>query len=196
MTDLFSSPVLRVEQPRVPPGVRARYKVYDGRGTLLAKVAEQDVPKLRQAFRSVLGDGGRRRTVYVENAQGAPLLALERDGTRATWVSTPHGGLIGSLRVGRFQHRFNLLDAAERPVGKLDGNRLARRFRVLDGHGAHVAQLDKKWKGLATEMLTTADRYTVEIFQPLYDPLRVLVAAAPIAIDLMLYESKDWPIGG
>ncbi|MFB4317312.1 phospholipid scramblase-related protein [Actinomadura sp. 21ATH] len=195
MTDLFSSPVLRVEQPRVAPGARARYTVYDGRGTLLAKVAEHDVSTIRQAFRSVLGDGGGRRTVYVEDAQGAPLLALERDGIRGTRVSTPHGGLIGSLRMDRFQHRYVLLDAAERPAGRLEGNRLARRFRVLDFHGDHVAQLDKKWKGLATEMLTTADRYAVEIFRPLHDPLRVLVAAAPIAIDLMLYESKDWPIG-
>jgi uncharacterized protein YxjI len=62
-------------------------------------------------------------------------------------------------------------------------------------NGTHLAQLDKKWKGPATELLTTADRYSLEIFYSLPDPLRILVVAAPLAIDLMLYEGKDWPIG-
>ncbi|MFI0355977.1 phospholipid scramblase-related protein [Actinomadura sp. 9N407] len=198
MTDLFSSPVLRVEQPRRAPSARSQYKVYDGAGTLLASAAEQGVPMRRQAYRTFFGEGDDRRAVYVESGQGVPLLVLEKPkaarGAAGTWVSTPDGRLVGSVRMDRYRYQYVLLDAADRPAGRLEGNRLARKFRVLDGHGHHVAQVDKKWKGAATEVLTTADKYSVEIFRPLADPLRVLVAAAPIAIDLMLYEGKDFPV--
>ncbi|MBG6093413.1 phospholipid scramblase-related protein [Actinomadura viridis] len=198
MTDLFTSPVLRVEQPRRVPAARSRYKVFDGQGTLLAEADERDVPLRRQASRALFGEGDDRRTVHVEDGRGHPLLILEKPKSArfpvGTWVSTPDGALIGSIRMDTHRFRYVLLDMAERPVGRLEGNRSARKFKVLDGHGAHVAQVDKKWKGAATELLTTADRYGVEIFQPLPDPLRVLVVAAPLAIDLMLYEGKDWPL--
>ena len=198
MTDLFSSPVLRVEQPRRIPSAKSRYKIYDGHKNLVATASEGHVPIGRQAFRAFMGEGQDERTVRVDSAQGQPLLILAKAKTQGlkdhTGVSGPDGTPIGSIRTDRYRWTYQILDAYERQLGRLDGNRLARKFRVLDWNGAHVAQLDKKWKGAATELLTTADRYSLEIYQPLPDPLRILVAAAPIAIDLMLYEGKDWSI--
>ncbi|GAA2616932.1 phospholipid scramblase-related protein [Actinomadura fulvescens] len=195
MSDLFNSPVLKVEQPRRIPSAKSQYTISDGAGIPLATAAERSVPLRRQATRALFGDGDDRRVVQVEHARGgAPLLVVERPkSTLGSWVSAPDGTLVGSIRSDRFKWRYVLLDAAERPVGRLEGNKLARKFKVLDGAGAHVAQVDKKWKGAATEVLTTADRYAVEFFHPLPDPLRVLVVAAPIALDLMLYEGKDLP---
>jgi hypothetical protein len=191
MSDLFQAQVLRVEQPRRLPAAKSQYKVFDGHGTLLATASERAVPLRRQATRALFGNGADHRVVHVERPDGAPLLVLERRPSAGTWVSGPYGEPIGSLQVDRHLYRYRLLDAAERPVGRLEGNRLARKFQVF-GQEAHVAQVDKKWTGVATEVLTTADRYAVEIFQPLPDPLRVLVVAAPIALDLMLYEGKDF----
>ncbi|SNT61622.1 Scramblase [Actinomadura meyerae] len=193
MIDLFTSPVLRIDQPRRAPAARSRYKISDGGGRLLAAAEERDVSLLRQAVRTALGGSDGRRIVHVEDAGGAPLLIVDKENRRRTRVNTRDGVHIGSLQ-NRERYDYVLLDAAERPVGHLAGNRVGRKFQVLDAHGGHVAQLDKKWKGAATEMLTTADRYSLEIFRPLADPLRVLVVAAPLAIDLMLYETKDWPL--
>jgi uncharacterized protein YxjI len=194
MHDLFNAPVLRVEQPRRVPSAKSTYKVFDGQGTLLARASERDVSLGRQALRAVTGDGEGRRVVQVEDSAGRPLVTLDKEpGWTSTRVYHPNGGLIGSIGHTGKVARLDLLDMAGRSVGVLDGNRLYRRFRVLDVHGTHVGQLDKKWKGLATEVLTTADRYSLEIYRPLPDPLRVLVAVAPMAIDLMHYESKDLP---
>src|SRR5690606_5844158 len=96
-------------------------------------------------------------------------------------VSTPDGAPIGSLTTTKKTYEYSLNDAYGRPVGRLNGNRIGRKFAVLDAHGAHVAQIDKKWKGLATEVLLSADKYSVQIFQPLYGPLRMLVPASVIA---------------
>ncbi|WP_433466764.1 phospholipid scramblase-related protein [Spirillospora sp. CA-128828] len=194
MTDLFNSSVLRVDQPRGAPAARSRYRVYDGQGTLLATAEERDVSVLRQTVRTAFGGSDAGRTVHVENAQGVPLLVVEKQNARSTRVCTPEGGQIGALQNKKL-YEYTLLDASGGLVGRLDGNRLGRKFAALDAYGNHVAQVEKRWKGVATEILTTADRYSVEIYQPLADPLRVLVVAAPLAIDLMLYEGKDWPIG-
>ncbi|MFI0481661.1 phospholipid scramblase-related protein [Actinomadura sp. 9N215] len=168
--------------------------MFDAGGTLLAKAEERFVSLKRQAWRAVLFDGSDQRTVLVENTQGTPVLVIERPKTtRATWVSTPDGALHGSIRQDGYQWRYVLLDASEQPVGRLEGNKTARKFKVLDNAGAHVAQVDKKWKGAATELLTTADRYAVTFFSTVPDPLRILVVAAPIGLDLMLYEGKDVP---
>ncbi|MEU5885032.1 phospholipid scramblase-related protein [Spirillospora sp. NPDC047279] len=191
MSDLFNSPVLKIDQPRGVPSAKSKYTVKDGQGTLLAQASEHDVGVARQAVRTVFGGGG-RRSVLVENAHGVPVLAIETRSSRDTLISAPGGALYGSIQIDDYDWRYKLLDAAERFVGRLDGNRVARKFKVLDAAGHHVAQVDKKWKGAMTEILTSADRYRVEFHHPLPDPLRVLVVAAPIALDLMLYEDKDW----
>lgn len=198
MSDLFGSPVLRVDQPRGVPGAQSRYRVLDGHGTLLATAGERDVSRLRRAGRTVGGGGGGGRTVHVESAQGVPLISVTAGvSASGAHVHTADGALIGALRKAgeKAGYQYTLLDSAARPVGQLNGSRHGYKFPVIDGYGTHVAQVDKKLKGVATELLTTADKYSVEIFQPLHDPLRVLVVATPIAIDLMLYEGKDWPVG-
>lgn len=197
MTDLFSSPVLRVDQPRRAPAARSRYKVTDGNGTVVAIAEERDISLLRQTVRAALGGSDGRRVVHVESGQGVPLMVVDKLGGhgKGARVWTSDGAPIGSFHATTTPMTYSIHDGMERSVGQLSGNRLGRKFAVLDAYGAHVAQVDKKWKGLATEVLTTADRYSVEVYQPLYEPLRTLVPAAPLAIDLMLYETKDWTLG-
>ncbi|WP_433333054.1 phospholipid scramblase-related protein [Spirillospora sp. CA-294931] len=197
MDALFGTQVLRIEQPRRMPAAQSRYTISDGNGTLLAKASEQDVRLTRQATRALLGQGDDRRVVHLENAHGVPLLVLEKPKIThrpyGTWVSGPNGAPIGSVQPTQKSFVYSLRNAADAEVGRLDGNRLGRKFEMRDAYGTHVAQIDKRWKGAATELLTTADRYSVEIFRPLPDPLHILAVAAPLAIDLMLYEGKDWP---
>ncbi|MFV2179404.1 phospholipid scramblase-related protein [Actinomadura sp. LOL_016] len=104
------------------------------------------------------------------------------------------GPVVGTIGATDNVHRFTILAMAERPLGHMDANRLLRKFDVHDAAGNRVARLDEKWKGLATELVTTADRYMLEIFSTLPDPLRTLVVMTPLAIDLMLYEGKDRPV--
>jgi uncharacterized protein YxjI len=81
-------------------------------------------------------------------------------------------------------------------VGTLEATKVGRTDRVRDAAGTQVAQIDKKWTGVLKEMLTTVDRYRVEIHHPLYDPLRVLVAVSAVALDMIFFEQKDWPVPG
>ncbi|MFD0902797.1 phospholipid scramblase-related protein [Actinomadura sediminis] len=192
MYQLFNSPVLTVDQPRRAPSARSEYKVFDGRGTLVARAAEGDVSALKKAFRIVIGDGGAGRVVHVESPDGHPLLTVQ-GGPNWAMVHLPDGTVVGSIREAPSRrHAFDILDAAQRPIGGMDAGPWRRKFRIVDANGTHVAQMDKKWKGFATEMALSADKYRLDIHQAIADPLRTLVVMSPLAIDLILYEGKDW----
>ncbi|MFD0854847.1 phospholipid scramblase-related protein [Actinomadura adrarensis] len=198
MHDLFSSPMLRVDQPRGVPGAKSRYKIFNGQGTQVALATERDVSTVRKALRAVFGSG--ERIVEVENLHGRSLLVVMKMSTSVT-VTTPDGAVIGSI-TGHTEHaeRYPIQDMAGRPIGHLTSERgpvarLRRHYRVEDAYGNQVGKLEKKSKGLATALLTTADRFDLEIFHALPDPLRTMVIAAPMAIDLMFYEDKDWVPG-
>jgi hypothetical protein len=61
-------------------------------------------------------------------------------------------------------------------------------FRVELWNGIEVARVTKTWEGLARTMLSTADTYVVRVHQPLADPLRSLVCAVALSIDLALKQ--------
>lgn len=192
MYQLFNSPVLTVDQPRRAPSARSEYQVFDGQGTLVARAAEGDVSALKKTFRVVVGDGGAGRVVHVESPDGHPLLTVQ-GGSDWAQVSLPDGTAVGSIREAtNRRHAFDVLDAAGHPIGGMDAGPWMRKFRIVDADGAHVAQMDKKWKGFATEMALSADKYRLEIHRETADPLRTLVVMSPLAIDLILYEGKDW----
>jgi hypothetical protein len=61
-------------------------------------------------------------------------------------------------------------------------------FRVELWNGAEVARVTKTWEGLARTVLSNADTYVVRIHQPLNEPLRSLVCAVALSIDLALKQ--------
>ena len=193
LSDVFGSPVLRVEQPRKVLPAQAQYRIFNADGELVAVATETAVRSRRKALQAARhGAVPGVRALLVSGADGAPLLALDQqEDKRLTLVRRPDGEPIGAIRAERTTRHYALLDAQDRRVGAITGDLSLRRFTVADGRGKRVALVSKKWAGLATELLTTADRYTVEISDPVPEPLRVLVVMAAVVLDLTLHESKD-----
>ncbi|WP_119731306.1 phospholipid scramblase-related protein [Thermomonospora amylolytica] len=197
MSDLFSSPLLWVEQPTRLPVAKARYKVLDGGGTVVAKAAEQGVSLKRAAARAVFGDA-KRRLVEVRGPSDEALLVIEAYSESNAFVMWPNGARIGSFEAARREryHSRAIIDHAGHQAGLLRAGKVGRRYEVTDAYGAVAAQIDKKWTGVVKEMVTSADRYRVEIHRPLPDPLRLLVPVAAIALDMIFFENKDWGLDG
>jgi uncharacterized protein YxjI len=194
VSELFNSPVLRVEQPRKVLPAQAQYNIFNAESVLVAVAAETHVRTRREALQaarpgsSLLGD----RTLLVSTADGVPFLVIDKqEHQRLTVVRRPDGDPVGAIRAKRTTRHYALLDAEDRPVGEITGDLSLRRFTVADGQGKRVALVNKKWAGFVTEVLTTADRYTVEISDPVSEPLRTLVAVTAIVLDLTLHEFKD-----
>ena len=61
-------------------------------------------------------------------------------------------------------------------------------FNVKDPNGVEIAKITKTWAGWAKERFTKADNYVVQLHGPLGDPLRSLVIAAGITLDIALKQ--------
>lgn len=139
------------------------------------------------------------RTVRLE------LMTL--GGTLALVIKRPWTLLFARLHVeawdgrplGRIQQRFHLLRRTFEILSPA-GNRLAiiqgPFFKRWTFHvyrqGCLLATVRKRWTNLAQEVFTDADNFTVEFEPSLTDgPLRQLILAATIGIDLVFFERRS-----
>jgi uncharacterized protein YxjI len=99
--------------------------------------------------------------------------------------------LVGTFKQKFFSigGKFDVLDTNERLVCTLKGRWTSWDFKFMkdDVELAHVA---KKWSGLGRELFTTADNYMLEIQErvPAENPVRILILAAVMCIDMVLKE--------
>lgn len=132
--------------------------------------------------------------VEVKTVKGAKVLTVKRGVS--IFVSTVEvfdekDKLIGMFKQKLFSigGKFNVLDPQENILCKLKGKWTRWDFKFMkdDKELAHVS---KKWAGLGKEMFTSADNYMLEINREVSkeDPLRILILAAVICIDLVLKE--------
>ncbi|MFC5754939.1 phospholipid scramblase-related protein [Actinomadura rugatobispora] len=194
MSDPFSSSVLRVEQPRRGPFARSQYKVLDGDGTLLAVADQSNTPVRAERLQTYFPGKSElhARAVLLTTPDGAPLLVVDKEAGRLlTTVLRADGELVGTFRTERVGRRYSIRGGDETTLGEIAVDLGRNNFTVTDADGSRVGHVRKKWAGLATHLLTTADKYSVEINDPVPEPLRTMVVTTAIAMDLTLHESKD-----
>jgi uncharacterized protein YxjI len=108
---------------------------------------------------------------------------LVSDGSGNEVGAIVQQNVIGKIRFG--------LEAGGTTIGSLNGeNWRAWNFNIQDGSGTEVARITKTWEGLAKTMFTTADNYVLQIHRPLEDPMRSLVVASAVSVDLALKQDK------
>ncbi|MEW2359856.1 phospholipid scramblase-related protein [Spirillospora sp. NPDC029432] len=195
MSEPFSSSTFRVEQPRRGPFARSQYRVMDGDGTLLAladQIGERARSERLRTYFPGKSELHARAVLLVTPEDETPLLVVDKEeGRMRTTVARPDGGLVGTFRTERVGRRYVLLDGDDKTIGDITVDLARNNFTVKDTEGRRVGHVRKKWAGIATHLLTTADKYTVEIDDPVPEPLRTLVVTTAIAMDMFLHESKD-----
>ena len=99
-------------------------------------------------------------------------------------------------RLGGFKQRlfsiggaFKVLGPGDEPLCELKGSFTGWDFRFKSGD-KELAHVTKKWAGIGKELFTSADNYVLEISDqvPPDNPLRQLILAAVMCIDLVLKE--------
>jgi uncharacterized protein YxjI len=195
--DLFTSPVLLVEQPKKVFAVESQYTVFSQYGQPLATVGEPTLSGGKKAMRFLFKEysNNTRHTLYVTRPDGMPMLVIDKPfalSTPKVQVSWPNGQPVGSIqRHFGLKPRFTMLDPGERQLAEIRGDFFAWDFTVTDWQGLDIARVNKQWEGLGAAWFTTADRYAVQIQYQLPDPLRTLVVATAITIDVVLHENKN-----
>ena len=99
--------------------------------------------------------------------------------------------------IGKFKQKFftigakfEVFDANEKSLCVLRGTWSNWDFKFLSNDGKEFASVTKKWNGLGKELFTTADNYILQVSPevPAGNPLRELILAAVMCIDLVLKE--------
>lgn len=193
---LFTEPVLVVNQKRKLVELNTEFAVYDQHGNQLGAVRQVGQSQAKKVLRFVADvDQFLTHKFQVVDHTGAVVLTLTRPAKLVKsriQIGDAHGNPVGEVvqqnAIGKI--RF-ALEAGGHTYGEIRAeNWVAWNFAVNDHTGAEVARITKTWEGLATTLFTTADSFVVRIHRPLDDPLRSMVVASALCVDVALKQDN------
>ncbi len=193
---MFTEPVLVVNQKAKILEINTEYAVYDQHGTQIGAIRQVGQSGLKKAARVLTSlDQFMTHSLQLVDTAGVVQLTVTRPAKFmkskvqvADAAGNPVGTIVQKNVIGKI--RFSLQTAAGE-IGTLNGeNWRAWNFNLRDNQGNEVARITKTWEGLAKTMFTTADNYVLQIHRPLEDPLRSLVVASAVSVDLALKQDS------
>ncbi|MCE7990848.1 MAG: RNAase [Roseivirga sp.] len=132
--------------------------------------------------------------VEIKSADGTPVLTVKRGVS--LWLSKvevldENDQLIGQFKQKLFSigGKFDVLDAQGNMLCALKGKWTSWDFKFIKDE-EEFAHVSKKWAGMGRELFTSADNYMLSIDEkvPGNHPLRILILAAVMCIDMVLKE--------
>jgi uncharacterized protein YxjI len=191
---LFTEPILVVNQKRKLIELNTEFAVFDQHGTQIGAVRQVGQSTAKKALRFMSNvDQFLTHKFQVVDIQGNVLLALTRPAKllKSKVLITdgqgqPVGEVVQQNAIGKI--RFSL-EAGGQTLGAINAeNWRAWNFAILDHTGAEVARITKTWEGLGTTLFTTADNFVVQIHRQLEEPMRSLVVASALCVDVALKQ--------
>jgi uncharacterized protein YxjI len=132
--------------------------------------------------------------VIIRTPDNQPVLCVKRGValfTSKVDVLDETGQRIGGFaqKFFSFTDKFTVLGANDQPLCVLRGNWTSWDFAFMAGE-VEIGRVSKKWAGLGKELFTSADNYMLSISPvvPPNDPVRQMILAAVMCIDLVLKE--------
>ena len=193
---LLDQPVLVVNQKVKLIELNNEYAIYDTNGTQIGAIRQVGQSALKKVAR-FLGsvDQFFTHSLQLVDTGGNVLLTVTRPAKFAkskVHITDGAGNEVGSIiqqnMIGKI--RFSL-EAGGQTIGSLNGeNWRAWNFNLQDASGNEVARITKTFEGVAKTLFTTADNYVLQIHGPLSDPLRSLVVASAVSVDLALKQDN------
>jgi uncharacterized protein YxjI len=132
--------------------------------------------------------------VEVRTPKGERIIRVTRGTTffvSEVEVFDGHDRLMGKFKQKLFSigGKFEIFGANEDHICTLQGKWTSWEFKFVKGE-MEFAKVSKKWAGIGKELFTTADNYMLSIDPkvPADNPIRLLIMAAVICIDMVLKE--------
>ncbi len=191
---IFTEPILVVNQKRKLIELNTEFAVYDQQGTQIGAVRQVGQSTAKKAVRFLSNvDQFLTHKFQIVDVQGNVLMALTRPAKLvkskilvADGQGRPVGDVIQQNAFGKI--RF-ALESGGQTLGSINAeNWRAWNFSIKDHAGTEVARITKTWEGLATTLFTAADSFVVQIHRPLDEPLRSLVVASALCVDVALKQ--------
>lgn len=132
--------------------------------------------------------------VYVTTAGGQEVLQVTRGISiflSKVSVVDAAGTLLGGFQQKLFSigGKFEVQSSSGEALCTLAGKWTGWNFKFTRGD-QQLARVTKEWAGMGKELFTSADNYVLEISDavPAGDPLRKLILASVLCIDMVLKE--------
>lgn len=132
--------------------------------------------------------------VRIQTPEGQAVLQVTRGFTifrSRVKVLDENGQVIGGFRQKMLSigGAFDVLNESDQVLCSLKGKWTGWDFRFMTDE-TEFAHVTKKWAGIGKELFTSADNYVLEISKDVApgDPLRQLILAAVMCIDMVLKE--------
>ncbi len=194
---LLTEPILIVNQKAKLVGVNAEYAIFGQNGQQVGVARELGQTHIKRSL-SLVPDENRLHTLQILDMDDRILLALTRPAKLlkskmlvATADGTPVGQIVQKTAGIIHDVRFTL-EADGKVLGTLKTDSAESiRFSIQDADGTEIGRVSKTWAGLRKEWFTNADNYVVQIHRPLDEPLRSLVLATAIAVDMALRQGDS-----
>lgn len=197
--DIFSEPVLVVNQKAKLIELSNQYGVFDKDGNQLGSVNQIGQSTLKKAMRLISSvDQFMTHRLEIVDQSGTVLLRLTRPAKvfkSTVVVEDPIGRELGRIVQRNMIGKINFaLESGGQELGAIKAeNWRAWNFRIEDVTGSEVARITKTWEGLAKTIFTTADNYVVQIHGRLPQPILSLVVAAALSVDTALkQDDRGW----
>ncbi|CAN5280206.1 hypothetical protein BH23ACT9_BH23ACT9_03180 [soil metagenome] len=197
MLSVMHQPVLVVSQKAKLIEVNNEYQILDGAGNKIGAIRQVGQSKLKKFVRVVSNvDQFLTHKLELTDAEGQVLLRLTRPAKimkSTVVVEGPDGQEVGRIvqenMIGKI--RFGMVAGGE-TIGTVNAeNWRAWNFSIQDASGVEVGRVTKTFAGVAKELFTTADNYSVQIDPALpQGPLRTLAVAAAVTVDTALKQDS------
>jgi uncharacterized protein YxjI len=132
--------------------------------------------------------------IEIKTPGGDKVLTVKRG---VSWfLSTVEVLDENEVLVGKFKQKFfsiggkfDVLDSNDQVLCSLKGKWTSWDFKFIKDN-IEYASVSKKWSGLGKELFTSADNYMLSIDESVAaeNPIRVLIVAAVMCIDMVLKE--------
>jgi uncharacterized protein YxjI len=132
--------------------------------------------------------------IEIRTASGEKVLTVKRGVS--IFVSTVQVLDENDMLVGTFKQKFfslggkfSVLDTSDNVLCTLQGKWTSWDFSFVK-ESNELAHVSKKWAGLGKELFTSADNYMLTINESVspVDPIRIMILAAVMSIDMVLKE--------
>lgn len=178
--------------------LKNQYAVFDQNGKQVASVLRVSQSTMKKVMQVLTGWGDQIMThsFHVVDMAGTPVLALTMPpawGKSKISVADGLGNELGEIVQQSLVGKIHFgLHAQGRRIGSLKAeNWRAWTFSVADQSGTEVARITKASKGVAKTIFTTApDDYVVQVHRQVDEPLRGLVLASALCVDILKQNAR------
>jgi uncharacterized protein YxjI len=173
------------------------YDILDPISSEIIGIAKEEPPVWAKWLRLVVKKHWMPTAINVYEVEGQPpVLSITRG---FTFLRAKINVIASGRPLGYFKRKllslgggFLVYDHSDHQVAEVKGNWKGRDFRFANTGGREIGQVNKKWAGLAKELLTSADNYVVALtdLSGANEDAAALLLAASLSIDLVFNEAE------